>query len=522
MSERHNEISNSSKRIASNTLVLFARMLVLTFVNLYTVRLVLAGLGTEDYGIFNAIAGIVTASTCISSVLALSTQRFYSYAIGKREPKRLQEIFSVSLNICLLMSVCFILLFEILGPWLVSTLLPIPQSRMEAAQLLLQFSLFSFIFTLLQIPFIGAIFAHENMGCYALVSTFDCIVKLLIAYGLGRTSHDHLVYYGAALMIESLVVMILYMIIARRKYAECQYTIVRRKVLYKELFSFSGWSFYGALTGVGMTQGSSVILNVFFGPLINAAFGIANQIYNAIITLTNCIVIAFRPAMIKAYSSQENGYLDSSQENGYLDQLFYANSKAILYLLAMVIIPFIFEAETLLTLWLGNCTATMILFARLYAVYTLFLALHNPITTIIQATGNIHKYSIYVESITVLCLPVNWCLFLWGCPPYFLFFTMIGLCILAHIIRLFMLRSCVPSFTLKTYLVRLVFPGIIILGMTVLMVNGVEFLDINKLTRLILSFVVSAVSISVLLYVVGISKKERSLIKELVNSKLKK
>ena len=512
MSERHKDISNSSKRIATNTLVLFARMLVLTFVNLYTVRLVLAGLGTEDYGIFNAIAGVVTASTCISSVLALSTQRFYSYSIGKRETERLQEIFSVSLNICLLLSVCFILLFEIVGPWLVSTLLTIPQSRMEAAQLLLQFSLFSFIFTLLQIPFIGAIFAHENMGYYALVSTFDCIVKLLIAYGLGRTGNDNLVYYGAALMIESLVVMIIYMTIARRKYAECQYAIVREKVLYKELFSFSGWSFYGALAGVGMTQGSSVILNAFFGPLINAAFGIANQIYNAINTLTNCIVIAFRPAMIKSYSSQENGYLD---------QLFYAHSKAILYLLAMVIIPFIFEAETLLTLWLGNCTATMILYARLYAVYTLFLALHNPITTIIQATGNIRKYTMYVESITILCLPFNWCLFLLGFPPYFLFFTMIGLCILAHIIRLFMLRSCVPSFTVKKYLVRLAFPGIIILGMTVLMVYGVEFLDINKLIRLILSFLVSAVSTSILLYVFGVSKKERNLIREFVFRRIK-
>lgn len=512
MSERRNDIPNSSKRIATNTLVLFARMLVLTFVNLYTVRLILAGLGTEDYGIFNAIAGVVTASTCISSVLALSTQRFYSYAIGKREPKRLQEIFSVSLNICLLMSVCFILLFEILGPWLVSTLLTIPHCRMEAALQLLQFSLFSFIFTLIQIPFIGAIFAHENMGYYALVSTFDCIAKLFIAYGLGRTGNDNLVYYGGALMIESLVVMSLYIIIVRRKYAECRYTIVKQKVLYKELFSFSGWSFYGALAGVGMTQGSSIILNVFFGPIINAAFGIANQIYNAVITLTNCIVIAFRPAMIKSYSSQEVGYLE---------QLFYANSKAILYLLAMVIIPFIFEAETLLTLWLGNTTPTMVLYARLYAVYTLFLALHNPITTIIQATGNIRKYSMYVESITILCLPINWCLFLMGFPSYFLFFTMIGLCILTHIIRLFMLRSCVPSFTLKTYLVRLAFPGIIILGMTVLMVYGIEFLDINKLTRLILSFLVSVVSTSILLYVFGVSEKERNLISEFVYRRIK-
>lgn len=304
------DIQNRSKRIASNTLVLFARMLIITFVNLYTVRWILAGLGTEDYGIFNAVAGVVTASTCVSSVLALSTQRFYSFAMGKGEQERLKEIFSVSLNIVMMIAFVLLVLFELAGPWLVSTQLTIPQERLEAAQWILQFSLFSFIFTLLQIPFIGAVFANENMGYYALISTIDCIVKLLIAYCIGMTGGDNLVYYGAALMLEAFMVMLLYVIIARRKYPECKYTIVKKKILYKELFSFSGWSFYGALAGVGMTQGSTIILNVFFGPIINAAFGIANQIYNAINTLTNSVVIAFRPAMIKAYSSNENGYLE--------------------------------------------------------------------------------------------------------------------------------------------------------------------------------------------------------------------
>lgn len=508
------DIQNRSKRIASNTLVLFARMLIITFVNLYTVRWVLAGLGTEDYGIFNAVAGVVTASTCISSVLALSTQRFYSFAMGKGESDRLKEIFSVSLNIVVMIALVLLVLFEIVGPWLISTQLTIPVERMEAAQWILQFSLFSFIFTLLQIPFIGAVFANENMGYYALISTIDCIVKLLIAYCIGITGGDDLVYYGAALMLEAFMVMMLYVIIARRKYPECKYTIVKKKkTLYKELFSFSGWSFYGALAGVGMTQGSTIILNVFFGPIINAAFGIANQIYNAINTLTNSIAIAFRPAMIKSYSAKENKYLE---------QLFFASSKAILYLLAMVLIPFIFEAETLLTQWLGECTPTMVLFARLYAVYTICLALHNPITTIIQATGNIRKYSMYVESMTILCLPVSWLLFKLGMPPYFVFVTMIGLCILAHIIRLLMLQSSISVFTISKYLVRLVLPGILIISITTLIVYCIETLHVNRIFQFLLSFAVSAISISILLYAVGISKKERTLIKELVNRKLKK
>ena len=507
------DIQNRSKRIASNTLVLFARMLIITFVNLYTVRWVLAGLGTEDYGIFNAVAGVVTASTCISSVLALSTQRFYSFAMGKGEQERLKEIFSVSLNIVMMIALVLFILFEIVGPWLISTQLTIPVERMEAAQWILQFSLFSFIFTLLQIPFIGAVFANENMGYYALISTIDCIVKLLIAYCIGMTGGDNLVYYGAALMLEAFMVMLLYVFIARRKYPECKYIIVKKKILYKELFSFSGWSFYGALAGVGMTQGSTIILNVFFGPIINAAFGIANQIYNAINTLTNSVVIAFRPAMIKAYSSNEKGYLE---------QLFFASSKAILYLLSMVLIPFIFEAETLLTLWLGECTPTMVLFAQLYAIYTICLALHNPITTIIQATGNIRKYSMYVESMTILCLPVSWVLFKLGMPSYYVFVTMIGLCILAHIIRLLMLQTSISDLTVSKYQARLVLPGILIISITTLIVYCVEGLHTNRILQLFLSFIVSAISISILLYAVGISKKERSLIKDLVNRKIKK
>ena len=513
MSEKNKDIQNRSKRIASNTLVLFARMLIITFVNLYTVRWVLAGLGTEDYGIFNAVAGVVTASTCISSVLALSTQRFYSFAMGKGEQERLKEIFSVSLNIVMMIALVLFILFEIVGPWLISTQLTIPVERMEAAQWILQFSLFSFIFTLLQIPFIGAVFANENMGYYALISTIDCIVKLLIAYCIGMTGGDNLVYYGAALMLEAFMVMLLYVFIARRKYPECKYIIVKKKILYKELFSFSGWSFYGALAGVGMTQGSTIILNVFFGPIINAAFGIANQIYNAINTLTNSVVIAFRPAMIKAYSSNEKGYLE---------QLFFASSKAILYLLSMVLIPFIFEAETLLTLWLGECTPTMVLFAQLYAIYTICLALHNPITTIIQATGNIRKYSMYVESMTILCLPVSWVLFKLGMPSYYVFVTMIGLCILAHIIRLLMLQTSISDLTVSKYQARLVLPGILIISITTLIVYCVEGLHTNRILQLFLSFIVSAISISILLYAVGISKKERSLIKDLVNRKIKK
>lgn len=500
-------------RIATNSLVLFARMLLLTAVNLYTVRLVLRGLGAEDYGIFNAVAGVVTASSCISSVLALSTQRFYSYAMGRGEKERLGEIFSASVNICLAVALGLFLLLETAGTWFVATHLTLPPHRLDAALWVFHFSLFSFAATLLQIPFLGAVFAHEDMGYYALVSAADSLVKLAIARCIGMAGGDQLAYYGAALMGEAFLVLALYVGIARRHYAECRYAVVRKKGLYRELFSFSGWSFYGALAGVGMTQGSSTLLNMFFGPIANAAFGVASQIYYAVNTLAGSVAVAFRPAMTKAYSAGEDEYLE---------RLFFTGSKAILYLLAMVAIPLMFEAPTILRLWLGYSTPDMVTFARLYTVYTVCLALHNPITTVIQATGRIRKYSIYVESITILCVPLNWCLFRMGLPSWWLFVTMTGLCALAHVVRLLMLSRACPGLTVGRYMVGLVLPGAAVTGATALLVYGVETLEAGRLLRLVMAFATSAASISVLLYAVGISESERRQLRRwLTNRKMK-
>lgn len=496
--------SNHSKRIASNTLVLFARMLIITCVNLYTVRWVLNGLGTTDYGIFNAVAGVVTASTCISSVLALSTQRFYSYAMGQGNTEQLKEIFTVSLHIVIALSLAILIVFEILGPWFIETQLTIPPTRVDAANCVLQFSLLAFVFSLLQIPFIGAVFSNEDMGIYAIVSTIDCIAKLIIAFLIGKTSIDNLIFYGFAMMIEAFLVMAFYMITACTRYKECKYQIVKNKKLYKELFAFSGWSFYGALSGVGMTQGSIIILNIFFGPIINAAFSIANQIYNAINALSNSIVIAFRPAMIKAYASNDMTYLN---------RLFYTGNKAILYLLLMAGIPFIFQAEHVLSFWLGNYTQEMVLFSKLYIVYTICLSLHNPVTTIIQGTGHIKKYSLYVESLTILCLPISWLLFKIGMPPYYIFITMIGLCILAQIIRLNMLKREIPQFSYKSYFINFIGSALIVIGIACVAIYCVQQITRISIIQFILTCTTSVIIMPALVYLIALSKQEKIIVR---------
>ena len=205
---------NGVTTITSNTFVLFLRMLFMTVVSLYTVRCVLNGLGVVDYGVLNAVAGIVTASTCVSSVLALSTQRFYSFAMGKGQHERLREIFSVSLNLVVILSIILLIIFITLGSWFVNTQLNIPPSRQSTAQWLLILSLISFIFSILQIPYMGAVFAHEDMEIYALISILDCICKLIVAVNIKNTPINSLISEGIGFTVIALFGLIVYSIIA--------------------------------------------------------------------------------------------------------------------------------------------------------------------------------------------------------------------------------------------------------------------------------------------------------------------
>lgn len=315
-------------------------------------------------------------------------------------------------------------------------------------------------------------------------------------------------------MMESGLVMVVYMLIASRKYIECRYTTKGiDKGLYKELISFSGWTFYGALSGMGMTQGSIILLNIFFGPLVNAAFCIGNQLYNAINTLSNSIVVAFRPTLIKSYSCQDMLYMQ---------QLYFYANKAILYLLCLVAMPLMLETEYVLQFWLGYSTPEIILFCRLYIIYTIVLTLHNPITIIIQATGKIRKYSLYVESLTIMNIPVCWGLFILDCPSYTIFIVMIVLCLIAHNIRLVMLRKAIPELKLRSYYKHLILPAFFILGITSMLELFLLQLPIAGFPRFGLIVISSVMVMSILIYVWGFSETERKLLHSLIHKVVNK
>ena len=498
-----------SKRIALNSIVLFIRMLVLTLVNLFAVRLVLKGMGIVDYGIYNAIAALVTASSCVSSTLAMSTQRFYSFAIGKGDHEQLRGIFSSSLKLSVVLAGGIIVLFGIFGPWFIQTQMTIPANRLDASILLFVFALGAFIFSLFQIPFLGAIFAHEQMGIYALVSTMDCLLKLLLAYMLQFTRCDKLLLYGIGIMLVAMIVFLAYFLYAKKHYPECKYQRSKNQRLIGKLASFSGWTFYGTMTSMATIQGSALILNVFFGPLANAAFSISNQLYNALNSLNNSTTVAFRPAMIKAYSGHEYNFLN---------KLFSSSNKLIFYLLFLIVAPFMIEAHDVLVIWLGeeNVTEEMTLFCKLYMIYTLLLSLHNPITIIVQATGSVKTYELWVESIFLISLPLAILMFKLGYPPHWMIVSLIICCLLAHVARLIILPRKYPQFNLRKYVTEFVVVAIAIAILSIAGALVTSWICLSSIwLRLITVCLVTTTVILSCIFTFGLNREEKSKVKSL-------
>jgi len=502
--------TSKSKRIATNSMLLFGRMLAITVINLYAVRLLLHNLGQEDYGTFNAVAGVVLASAFITSTLAISIQRFYSYALGERKKEQLSHIFSASINIIISISIVLLVLLETIGLWFVNTRLSIPPERIVAANWVFQFSLLSLWFSLLQLPFTAAIFAHEEMGAFALISLTECLLRLGVVFFIGVVSIDGLIFYGGSLFVVAVIIFFLYFFIVHHRYPEYKY---HRKVqggTYKSLLSFSGWTTYSALAAVGMTQGITILLYMFFGPVATAAYAISQQVHHAFQALSNSIVVAFRPAMVKAYA--EKNYT-------FLSRMFTSSNKFILYMLLLLAIPLVLELRTIFDWWLSDVSEETIVFTRLIILYMVCFSMHNPVTTIVQSTGRVKTYCLCVDSVILASVPATWLAFHFGAPSDSCVVLMIIACLIAHLVRLLILHHLYPQFSFIPYLFGVVLPG----GMSALATAIVTVIVHNAMpsgiARVVAVFAVATVVMLFAVCAIGLSKEERQMMRGFLNNK---
>lgn len=425
---------SNSKRIAKNTILLYVRMLFLMLISLYTSRVILNALGIEDYGIYNVVGGIVAMFTMISGSLAAAISRFITFELGKGDIEKLKKIFSSSVTIQILLSLLFIVVAETIGLWFLNTKMVIPDNRMVAANWVYQFSILSFAINLVSVPYNAAIIAHEKMEAFAVIAILEAVFKLILAWIIALVPFDRLVFYALSLTIISVIVRLIYGRYCERKFEECKYRFIYDYDLLKNMLSFAGWNLIGASSAVCRDHGGNIILNLFFGPAVNASRGIAVQVNTAVQGFVQNFQMALNPQITKNYAC---GNIE------YMSVLVFQGARLSYYILLFIALPIYMSTEYILMLWLGDYPAHTVSFLHLILIFTLVESLSGPLLTTMYATGNVKNYQIIVGGLQMLNLPIAYVTLKMGSSPESVFIVAIMVAIICLFARLIMLHYMV-------------------------------------------------------------------------------
>lgn len=500
-------ISNN-KQIAKNTVFLYLRMFLTMGVSLYTVRVVLRTLSVVDYGIYGAVGGIILSFGFISGVLTNASQRFFSVELGKGANGRVKETFSTLFMTYLFVSLLIVLIAETLGLWFLQNKMTIPPGREDAALWVFQFALLSFIVTLLANPFQALIISYERMNLYAYLSILDVVLKLLIVYVLILFDFDKLKLYAVLIFVSQTITNTIYVVYCRNKYKKDVSTSLHfDRKLFRSVFSYSSWTLFGTLAGMCNTQGVNIVLNMFFGPIANAAYSIASQIYHTVSMFATNFYTAVKPPLIKNYAS---GNYD------YVQKLFAFSSKAIFILLFIIVLPLLVCTEEILELWLGNVGAYMVVFVQLSLIYTIILTISYPITAVVQAGGNVKLYHGLVDGFSLLALPIVYALFKLGFDAQWAYITTIVVFAIAHLLRMYVLKKVFPQFVVRKYLIHFVFPSLMIACLLYFIMVHVKtmFTDSVMNTLVVCTIAVIVALASCVLFL--LTKEERQMIIKMI------
>lgn len=502
-------VVSSNRTILKNTIFLYIRMFVTMLVSLFTVRVVLRTLGVVDYGVYNVIGGVVTSIAFISDVLANASQRFFSVEIGKGDPVSLKKTFNLVFLVYCLAGLLILVLAETVGLWFLNAKMDIPPERMDAANWVYQFAIISFLVSLISNPFQSMIIANEKMNIYAYMSVLDVVLKLAIVYLLVVFSFDKLKLYAVLMFAVTLINRMIYVTISRRKFKETKFELIWDRQGFKSIFGYSTWILVGSFSFIVNTQGINILFNLFFGPIANAAYAISNQVKTAVNSFAGSFFTATRPPIIKSYAQKD--YVQT-------EKLFYFSSKIIFILLFILITPLFVGIEPILKLWLGEVTEYMPNFVRLMLIYALIVSMSEPITAIVQAAGEVKKYHGIVDVFTLITLPISYLIFKIGGSAYWGFIVSIIVFLVAHLIRLFILRSFY-NISISRYLYKLVLPIIISIS-SIVVIYYVTFTTIGN--NIVVMMGLSCISAIALSWIVILEKEERESLVGLVKSKIQK
>lgn len=418
-------------RLAKNTAMLYVRMLLIMVVSLYTARVVLKVLGVEDFGVYNVVAGVVAMFGFFNSAMTMATQRFLNVEMGRGDPISLNRTFKMAVNIHAIVALIVLVLSESVGIYLVNNVLNIPGERIAAANWVFQFAILGACITIVQVPYNSLIYAREKMNVYAFISIGEASLKLLLVLFLSIVNWDKLILYGFLTLCVHTIVFIIYYSYSNRNFSESKFSLFWDKSIFQKMAGFMGWNIFGQAAQMLTIQGVEMVVNVFYGVLLNAAMAVTNQVNTAITSFVSSFQTSFRPQIMKSYAANE-----IKEMNG----LVVKASKMSFYLLYLISIPLMFNIDFLLNVWLDEVPDYSGLFCKILIWYAYLEAIGLPLVMSIMATGRNRNYQIIISIVIALNLLLTWAFLKYGFPPQVVFFIKVGISVLCLLVRLLFAR----------------------------------------------------------------------------------
>lgn len=479
-------------------------------VSLYTSRVVLTTLGVSDFGVYSIVGGIVSSFGFINASMANATQRFLSFAIGENDFVKLKNTFSASLTLHLFMAVFFLILAETLGLWFLNTKLIIQEDRLFAANVVFHFSVLTFVVGIIQVPYNALLIAKEKMDVFAYMSIFEVFLKLIIVFLLPIIVYDHLIVYAGLYLLVSIIIRIAYKLYCNRNFEESKYVFYYDKPLFKKLLLFSGWTMFGSMSVIAKNQGVNILLNLFFGTVLNAAYGITMQVLGAVSIFLINLQVAFRPQIIMNYA---NGALSN------FHNIVYKSSKFSYFLMLVIICPLLLNLEFILKLWLTIVPDYVVLFVTLSLISLLIDSVSEPLIIANQATGNVKWFQIIEGTLIILNVPISYVFLKINANPLTVFYVSMVLNCIALFVRIALVRKVI---VVKQFFIVTLFRVFVV---SVLVFTVVYFLRtyMGKSDTFFEFIAQSSIVFSssiVFILLLGIESSERSMLTNFVKGKI--
>lgn len=495
--------------------MLYFRMLFTMGVTLYTSRIVLYVLGVENYGIYNVVGGVVVLFTFLNGAMSASTSRFLTFELGRHDTEQLKKIFSAAFTLHIIIAFIILLLAETVGLWFVLNKLVVPAARMNATIWVYQLSILTCIISLMQVPYNAAIIAHERMSVYAYVSIIDVSLKLAVVFMLKWfVPFDKLVFYSFLIFCSTLIVVSIYRIYCKRQYEECVFHICRDKPTYQKMINFSGWSLLGNFAWIMLTEGSNILMNLFFGPLVNAAQAVTMQVNSAVTSFVNNFRTAVNPQIIKLYASEQKSAMFN---------LVFQSWKYSYFILFVLILPILLETQFILNLWLKVVPQYTVLLVKLALINSLVSTLDTGALIVLQAVGRLKESSLIgSSSILLFVLPLSFILFQAGCEPSVFYYVMIiNSFLFSFGIRPYLLHK-IAEMNIKEYFVHVAFPVVKVTVAAAIAPIGLALYLPDNVLRFFLIGIVSVISVGTGVYYLGMDSITKKMLGIWIKAKLSK